>query len=89
MFNSWLELYLYFCTITAIFSIYKLYLPCWNQIKKENDQAAKKIRRRPILTGIVFSAAAFVLAPMFLIIVLFDNHADDFIKGFVKGNLGK
>jgi hypothetical protein len=89
MFNNWLEFYLYFCTITAIFSLYKLYIPCWRQIKKENDTAAKKIKTRPITTGIVFSLAAFVLAPAFLILALSEDHGQNFVKGFVKGNLGK
>jgi hypothetical protein len=89
MFNSWLEFYVYFSVITAIVSLYKLYIPCWKQIKKENDAAAKKIRTRPVITGIVFSIAAFVLAPMFFVLVMFDDHADRFVKGFVKGNLGK
>jgi len=89
MFNNWLEFYLYFCTITAIFSLYKLYIPCWKQIKKENDVAAKKIKTRPVLTGVVFSMAAFILAPIFLILTFSENHGSDFVKGFVKGNLGK
>jgi len=89
MFSSWIEFYLYFCTITAIFSLYKLYIPCWKQIKKENDIPAKKIKTRPIFTGIVFSVFAFILAPAFLFLTLFDKHGDEFVKGFVKGQLGK
>lgn len=89
MFNDWLEFYLYFCTITTIFSLYKLYIPCWKQIEKENDSAAKRIKTRPVFTGIVFSLAAFVLAPLFLIITFSESHGKEFVKGFVKGNLGK
>lgn len=89
MTTDWFELYMYFCTITAIFSLYKLYIPCWKQIKKETDRAANVVKSRPIITGIVFSISAFVFAPMFLVLVLFDEHSDTFIKGFVKGNLGK
>ena len=88
MFNSWLEYYLIFCTVTAIFSLYKLYIPCWNDIKKENDLAAQKIKQRPILTGIIFSIFAFVFAPMFFFLTMDDKHRDGFVKGFVKGTLG-
>jgi hypothetical protein len=86
--SNWIEFYLYFCTITAIFSLYKLYIPCWKQIKKETDKEAKRIQSRPIITGIVFSLTAFTLAPLFFVLTIMDLHTENFIKGFVKGRLG-
>lgn len=89
MFNSWITFYIWFCTVTSIFSLFKLYIPCWEQIKKENDKAARKIKTRPVLTGIIFSIFAFIFAPIFLVIGLFEDKSQELIKAFVKGNLGK
>ena len=89
MLNNWWNCYLLFCSITAIFCLYKLYIPCWKEIKVENDKAAKRIQKSPVITGVVFSVAAFVLAPIFLIISFNETYSKKFIKGFVKGNLGR
>lgn len=89
MLNSWLELYLYFCTITTIFSLYKLYLPCWKQIQKETDLAAQKIKKRPVLTLLIFTLTVFALSPLFFMFTILNVSSDAFIKGFVKGSLGK
>lgn len=84
-YSGW-ELYLLFCIINTIYCYFKLYVPCWSQIKKQPDEKAKRIAKRPITSLLVFGGFTLLMAPVFFIIALSNFQSEKFVLGFVHGS---
>lgn len=83
---SWLDYYLVGCLVTAIYAFFKLFLPSIDLIKETEPNSGHILLTKPIRVGIFFFITSFILAPLFLIILLLDAQSHGFIKGFISGS---
>lgn len=80
-------LYIIFSLSAAILSWYKLYLPTFLQVKKENPESFF-IKHR-ITGSILWMLITTIFAPLFLFVLLAKDGEKSFITGFSQGILSK
>lgn len=77
----------------AIFAVYQIYIPAMNMLRemaKNNTRVANKAADyldAKSIRHIVFFVMAFVLFPIFILPLLFENFRVGFVENFVKGIL--
>ena len=84
MFNSIWEFLALFGLVTAIFSMYKLFIPSLKVINGMTDEAATKLKNKRYFAGFLFFIVAFFASPIMFIVLMSDEASDAFIVGFTE-----